>query len=200
METLIFFSLIFNYFYLKNYEFAKEPTDATIVFISTVFLVLVSSSLYFIKGINGLEFVFTYLTFNVIAMLSYIDAKEREVPDFLNILSVILAAVTLYLVSIEQIVPIFTYIGVFVFIWFLMSYIIKEEAFGLGDLPLFGIIGGFMGFFGLLYVIIITSVLAIPYSIYQKVKYKNREIPFFPFLFAGFFLTYLFMEYINEII
>lgn len=87
--------------------------------------------------------------------------------------------------------------GGFLLFGFLMNFILKKEALGLGDVKLMGGIGVFLGVKGVIFTAFVGSVLGIIISIpYLLVKGKvlSVQIPFGPFLSSAAIIYVLYGE------
>jgi len=78
--------------------------------------------------------------------------------------------------------------------------IYKRESLGGGDVKLAFFIGISLGLQLSGISLICACLLAFPYAIYITFKSKKREMPFGPFLIAGVFITFIYMDAINEIL
>ena len=85
---------------------------------------------------------------------------------------------------------------------FLVMYLIKiigdklfkRESLGGGDIKLAFVIGYALGFRLSLIAIILSSFLALPYSVASLNLQKNNEVPFGPFLVSSLFIVFLFQD------
>ena len=146
-------------------------------------------SLYFKFGITQ-EFFLISAIFSTILALSVIDYKLKAVPDSLNLLALTLAII--YPLELNSILFNFNnaliFAGAFAFLRFYVSYFLKKEAMGEGDIIIAGTIGAMVGIpLGTL-VIFLSAVLAIPIMLFLK----NEEAPFIPFLALALFLVVIF--------
>ncbi|PSM52645.1 peptidase A24 N-terminal domain-containing protein, putative prepilin signal peptidase [Campylobacter blaseri] len=136
------------------------------------------------------------ILFIVLLALSMIDFRYKGAPDLLLNTGVILSL--LYSFSLDGIKNALIFATIFWILRFILSKIKKQEAMGLADIYIFGIIGavldlklGFMAIF-------LGAILTLPaYAIIRK---KDYELPFIPFLSAGLFIIYIFNTYALEIL
>ena len=70
----------------------------------------------------------------------------------------------------------------------------KRESLGGGDIKLAFVIGYALGFRLSLIAIILSSFLALPYSVASLKLQKNNEVPFGPFLVSSLFIVFLFQD------
>lgn len=91
---------------------------------------------------------------------------------------------------------------------FLVMYLIKiigdkifnRESLGGGDIKLSFVIGLTLGFRLSLISLILSSFLALPYSVASLKLQKNNEVPFGPFLVSSLFIVFLFYDKFINII
>jgi len=173
------------YKYLSSYPIKRNITKELIAG-------LIIIDIYFLFNIELIIFP-TVLTFSLLYLLILFDIYDNhQVPDSINILS-FTASMFIPLINqdFDTIKYSFMVIGIFTFLWYVSSYILKREAFGLGDLLFFGIYVNFLNYEEFLYAIIIASMSAVPFSIYNLKKNNNSELPFFPFLLLGLTVLYI---------
>lgn len=132
------------------------------------------------------------ICFILLLDLSIIDFRYTAVPDALLIPSVILSIF-------YSLWPDFSLIGLrdaaifafaFWFLRFIVSFCMKREAMGSGDIFIAAVIGAILNYKLGAMAIYIAALLTIP--AYLIVRKKNYELPFVPFLAAGLLLTYIF--------
>jgi len=140
--------------------------------------------------------IFYLINFSVFALLlslSMIDIDYKAVPDSLNLL-----ALTLAFFSSPDIIENFKnallLIGGMSLIRWYISYIIKKEAMGEGDIILAGTMGALLGIKLSIMAIFVASVIAIFPSLYAKINKHDLEIPFIPFLAIGTFIVWYFND------
>lgn len=89
--------------------------------------------------------------------------------------------------------------GIFLFLVMYLIKIIgdkifKRESLGGGDIKLAFVIGYTLGFRLSLIALILSSFLALPYSVASLKLQKNNEVPFGPFLVSSLFIVFLFQD------
>lgn len=97
--------------------------------------------------------------------------------------------------------------GVFLLIYFLAKLILKREGLGFGDVKLVFVSGFFLGWKGMIFAILIASVIGSIVLLIIKYKTKaerEKEFPFAPFLSSAFIIStfvgnYLVNQYITLI-
>ncbi|MBR1417278.1 MAG: prepilin peptidase [Bacilli bacterium] len=95
--------------------------------------------------------------------------------------------------------------AVLLFFFFLLVKLIgdrifKRESLGWGDVKFSAFMGAVLGIRLGLTSLVIGSLLAMPYALYYISKKEEKEIPYGPFLIAGVFITFVFMDKINYLI
>lgn len=84
----------------------------------------------------------------------------------------------------------------FLFFWlirFVMGRVLKQEALGFGDVKLLAALGVWLGLINLPPLLLISCLLALPFSLLQRWKTPDMpHIPFGPALLAGAMLVLLF--------
>lgn len=83
---------------------------------------------------------------------------------------------------------------------FIGDKIFKRESLGGGDIKLSFVIGLVLGFRLSLISLILSSFLALPYSVASLKLQKNNEVPFGPFLVSSLFIVFLFQDKFINII
>lgn len=75
----------------------------------------------------------------------------------------------------------------------LMTYVLKQEALGLGDVKLLAALGAWVGLVNLPPLLLVACLLALPFSLLQRLKTPNApQIPFGPALLAAAFSVLLY--------
>ncbi len=159
------------------------------------FLTGVLAVIVYIKMHNLDIFYFVnFAIFATLLALSMIDFDYKAVPDSLNLL-----ALTLGFFHSIDIIHNFTnaliLMGGMSLIRYYVSYFIKREAMGEGDIIVAGTMGGLLGIKLSLIAIFIASALAIIPSIYNRIKNSDIELPFIPFLALGTFIVWYFDDF-----
>ncbi len=145
---------------------------------------------------TGLDiyFITNFGVFATLLALSMIDFDYKAVPDSLNLL-----ALTLAFFTNNNIIDNFTnaliLMGGMSLIRYYVSYFIKREAMGEGDIIVGGTMGALLGIKLALIALFIGSALAIFPSIFNRIKNNDVELPFIPFLSLGTFIVWIFSDY-----
>ena len=146
-----------------------------LILISLMVLIFITDFLYYI--ILDSPLVISSILI-IILKLIYNGYKDT----ILSILSGIVIFLVMYLIKI---------IG---------DKIFKRESLGGGDIKLSFVIGLILGFRLSLISLILSSFLALPYSVASLKLQKNNEVPFGPFLVSSLFIVFLFYDKFINII
>lgn len=146
-----------------------------LILISLMILIFITDFLYYI--ILDSPLVVSSILI-IILKLIYNGYKDT----ILSILSGIVIFLVMYLIKI---------IG---------DKIFKRESLGGGDIKLSFVIGLTLGFRLSLISLILSSFLALPYSVASLKLQKNNEVPFGPFLVSSLFIVFLFYDKFSNII
>ncbi|MEO1959355.1 MAG: prepilin peptidase [Nautiliaceae bacterium] len=172
--------------------FCKEPISIRypIVELLTGILAVI---VYEKFKVIDIYFIVTFGVFATLLALSVIDLDYKAVPDSLNLL-----ALTLAFFSSSDILENFKnallIMGGMSLIRYYVSYFIKQEAMGEGDIIVGGTMGALLGVKGAIVAIFIASLIALPASLYNRFSNKELELPFIPFLALGTLITWLFKD------
>lgn len=136
-------------------------------------------------------------TFSVLAFIVLYDVRHTVVPSGASTLLIILSGMYAGMVSggAEQIGQTLMVAGIIGLAFFLLHYFSRGRAMGLGDSPvalaLALITGGSLAFAGLLFSFWIGAVVGIGILVTSPKGHRmGREVPFVPFLAAGYVLVY----------
>ncbi len=139
-------------------------------------------------------FAINLAVFYTLFALSIIDLDYKAVPDSLNLLALTLAFFSSADI-LQNIKNALLMMGLLSLIRFYVSYIIKKEALGEGDIIVAGTMGALLGIKSSLMAIFIASLIAIFPSLYIRIKNKDLELPFVPFLALATFIVWYFKDY-----
>ena len=145
---------------------------------------IIAVLLYFKLGLVWyLPFVF--LTFALLLALVMIDFKYMAVPDNLNLLALALAIVNPHILDSLQYALMAA--GGLTLLRYYLSYFLKKEAMGEGDIIVAGTMGALLGFPHFFYALFLSAILAMIPSLLAK----DRAVPFVPFLAIATLIVYL---------
>ena len=158
-----------------------------------------------IEFISGLLFIAVYMKLDLgidlfiigtgfifLLALSIIDYKHLVAYDSLNLatLTLMLFAYGNFFENLENALLIG---GGFAFLRFYLSFLLKKEAMGEGDIIIGGTIGALVGVKLGLVSLFVASIYALPIALAVKyITKKEPEIPFIPFLSLGLFTVFIF--------
>jgi len=139
-------------------------------------------------------FLATFAVFATLLALSMIDFDYKAVPDSLNLLALTLSFFTSPDI-LENFKNALLVMGAMSMIRFYVSFLIKKEAMGEGDIIVGGTIGALLGIKLSIFAIFIASLIAIFPSIFIRIKKSELELPFIPFLALGTFIVWYFDDF-----
>ena len=165
----------------------------------------------FIKFNLSLTFLVFFIFTAVLIVITFIDLDHQIIPDILTLPGIplfFLAAVFIVKVPwLEALIGLLVGGGVLFIIAFVYELISKREGMGGGDIKLLAMIGGFLGWKSLVFILLFSSLtgaiigIAVMTIKKQDMKYA---IPFGPFLSAAAiayifwgteFMRFLILEY-----
>ncbi|MBC8527541.1 MAG: prepilin peptidase [Candidatus Cloacimonetes bacterium] len=170
-----------------------------------IFVEILTPILFIILFLRfGNSFSFTFgkyiLFFSVGLIIFFIDLFHKIIPNILSIplipIGILLSFSSLNDVSFQSSLAgaIFGFV-VFLLIGFFYKLITKRESLGGGDIKLIAAIGSFIGLYGIIFTIFISSFIAI--LVLFIVKHNRRkEFPFGPFLIIGSFVYVIIGKYL----
>ena len=189
---------ILGWFILKGKCFyCKEPISKRypiIEFLSGILAVII----YYKLQTIDIFYIIDFAIFATLLALSVIDLDYKAVPDSLNLLALTLAFFSSPHI-IENIKNALLMIGIVSLIRFYISYILKKEALGEGDIIVAGTMGALIGLKLSLIALFIASFIAIFPSLYIRFKHKDFELPFVPFLALATFIVWYFDSFFNMV-
>jgi len=177
---------------------------------------LISPRYPLVEGLTGLFYLFAFLFhringssfilfFRDIIFISFlipiffIDLNDRIIPNSLSysilILGLLFSLLTKSLLS--TLLGMGIGAGLFLGIYLLGSFFLKEESLGVGDIKLAAGIGAFLGWKDALLCFFLSSILGGVVAgllLLAHVKGRRERIPFAPFLVAGAFISIFFGE------
>jgi leader peptidase (prepilin peptidase) / N-methyltransferase len=175
------------------------------------FITAMFSLLLFLKFGLSLNFLVFFIFTAVLIVITFIDLDHQIIPDILTLPGIpIFCLAAVFLVNVpwkEALVGLLIGGGVLFAIAFIYELITKREGMGGGDIKLLAMIGGFLGWKSLIFVLLFSSfsgaVVGIAAMMINKQDMKYA-VPFGPFLSAAAvahifwgdaFMRILFMDY-----
>ena len=205
-HTLFWYDLIpiFSYiFLLGKCRYCHKKISITNL------LIEISMGLLFSIGYIYMGFTFKYFIYLILISLMVLifitDFSYYIILDSPLVISSILIIILklIYCGYKETIFSILSGIVIF-FVMYLIKIIgdkiFKRESLGGGDIKLSFVIGLTLGFRLSLISLILSSFLALPYSVASLKLQKNNEVPFGPFLVSSLFIVFLFYDKFINII
>jgi len=158
---------------------------------------LLSLFLFFKFGLTLNFFIFFIFT-AVLIVIAFIDLDHQIIPDILTLpgipLFFLLAVFVVKVPRLEALVGLLVGGGVLFAIAFVYELLTKREGMGGGDIKLLAMIGGFLGWKSLIFILLFSSfsgaIVGIVAMIIKKQDMKYA-VPFGPFLSAAA-VAYLF--------
>lgn len=152
----------------------------------------------FLKFGLTLNFLIYFIFTAVLIIITFIDLDYQIIPDVLTLPGVpvffLLAVFVIKLPWLEALIGLLLGGGVLFAIAFIYELLTKREGMGGGDIKLLGMIGGFLGWKSLIFVLLVSSFLGAIVGIAAMVIKKQDmkyAVPFGPFLSAAA-VAYLF--------
>ncbi|MEA2017324.1 MAG: prepilin peptidase [Campylobacterota bacterium] len=204
---------IISYIYLKG-KCSNCKSKISIIYpIVEILTAVVTITIFFKTGFN-LQFLFILSLFYSLIVLSFIDFEFKAVPDYLLIISLLIAIVYIINYKFENIVTLFIFAGGIVLLELFVTYYIQnikakivkddslktQKSVGEGDIPIIAIIGGILGVQLGIMAIFLSAIFAIIPSLINIFIKKEIETPFIPFLTMGLFVVYINDIYFLELL
>ncbi len=141
-----------------------------------------------------------YVTFSsILIVISFIDLDHKIIPDRLSLPGIVVGFIASFFV--KEVDPLQSILGIFIgggflfLVAFVYEKVAHKEGMGGGDIKLIAMIGAFLGWQGMPFVILSSSLIGALIGIIVIIVFKKDTkfaIPFGPFLSLGAIL-YLFM-------
>jgi len=135
-----------------------------------------------------------FMVFALLLALVMIDFKYMAVPDSLNLLALALAVIQPNIIDAIQYALMSA--GGLTLLRYYLSYFLKREAMGEGDIIVAGTMGALLGFPLFFYALFLSAILAIIPSLVAK----DKVVPFVPFLAIATFIVYLLDSQVSSLV
>jgi len=135
-----------------------------------------------------------FMVFALLLALVMIDFKYMAVPDSLNLLALTLALIQPNIIDAIQYALMAS--GGLTLLRYYLSYFLKREAMGEGDIIVAGTMGALLGFPLFFYALFLSAILAIIPSLIAK----DKMVPFVPFLAIATFIVYLLDNQVSSLV
>jgi len=166
---------------------------------------LIFAAVFFKLGLSYMS-IMVMLSFSFLLALSVIDFHIKMVPDSLNLLAMttaMFAAMSLqgFILNFQNTL---LFVGGFALLRYYLSYFMKREALGEGDLMVAGTMGAMVGVQLGLMAIFVSAILALPVMLLMRNETdESKMVPFVPFLAMALFIVYIFdfafLDYWNSL-
>lgn len=172
------------------------PIRYPIVELITGFL---STALFIRYGLSPQYFLLLSFAASLV-IISFIDLQHKIIPDLISLPGILagLAAIALFKLNgiswKDSLIGIAVGGGSLFLIGFIFKWLRKKEGMGMGDVKLLAMIGAWMGYLALPYIVLISSLTGALIgggSLLFAGRKLSERIPFGPFLVLGT-LVYLF--------
>lgn len=127
------------------------------------------------------------ICFIYLLVLSFIDIKSRKIPVWTLIIGMMLSIIFQYMAGNTD--HILIILGAMTGVVFIITSKMTKEKFGYGDSILILILGIFLGFWNIMYLLFIAFFVSAVYSVILLSvfrKGKKESFPFIPFLTIGY--------------
>lgn len=156
------------------------------------------SLLLFMKFGPTLNFLVFFIFTAVLLVISFIDLEHQIIPDILSLPGIpVFSLAAIFIVKVpwhEVLIGLLAGGGILFAIAFVYEWITKREGMGGGDIKLLALIGGFLGWKALIFVLLFSSfagaLVGVALMIIKRQDMKYA-VPFGPFLSAAA-IAYLF--------
>jgi prepilin signal peptidase PulO-like enzyme (type II secretory pathway) len=174
---------VLNKRYLPTIKIKENLIAVTLISAFSILLI-------FNKIEYSVETFILYAIYNLMILLSFIDYKKMSIPDEMNIILFTIATLyTIIFLGMESFAFGMQLLGVFTALWFISEAIMKKEMFGLGDLLYISILGYLINdILPIVYIFLISSLVAIPITLLSMKILNKKEIPYLPFITIAFIL------------
>ena len=187
---------VLSYLFLKGKCSNCSASISKIYPLVEIITAIVTLVIY-LNFIPNWEMLAIVALFYTLIVLSFIDLKYREVPDYLLIIAVALTIV------VGDLINLLIFTGGLLLLELAITFYIQnikakitknkeletQRALGEGDMPIAGVIGGLLGIQLGISAIFLAALLALLPAIYNLFSKKEIETAFIPFLSLGLFIS-----------
>ena len=169
---------------------------------------ILTGSLYLISYLKldlSLDFLIAIIIASVLVITCITDFNYLIILDEPLVIGSIFVLIITFFKSgfIDTLIALLSGLLLFFFMLFIKilgDKAFKRESLGGGDIKLSFFIGVSLGYKLAFVNLVLASLLTLPIAFYYLVKYKDREVPFGPFLIVSNFIIFLFASPILEFI
>ena len=170
---------IFSFLILKAYSnCCNKPISIRYLFIEIVSMLLWTWTYYYIDNISN-QILFLIIS-SCLLVIIFTDFNHFIVPLELNIV-MFLSILVIYIYNsqdiIENIYSMLFLCLYFLLLMFLISFLLKKEAMGYGDIILIGVISLWLGWVDAFIVVFFSSVFSLIHWFILNLKTKEKDIP-----------------------
>lgn len=158
-------------------------------------------ALYLFYGLQPITIVYMFLC-SVLIIISFIDLKERIIPDVLSVPLIIVGFILSFflrnLSTIDSLLGILAGGGSLLIIAVFGTYLFKKEAMGGGDVKLAAMLGAFLGWQLILLSLFLGFFLGAFIGVIVMVTTKGKSdiVPFGPFIALGALISIFWGQFI----
>jgi prepilin signal peptidase PulO-like enzyme (type II secretory pathway) len=186
---------LFSFIYLKGKcAFCKEKISRLYIITELLTGILFTAS-YIYFGISK-ELFISLTLISVLAVTMITDLKYLYISDRVIVLSIIIELIT-YMIYLNKkditylIISAITMFGIMYAIKLLGDFVFKRESLGGGDIKLMLLVGLTLGIIDAVTSLLISSTLALIFSIIIMKKNEEKIVPFGPFLIIGTMIMFI---------
>lgn len=179
---------LISFLLLKRRCFACGEKISFVYFFVEFIVGILFVGLFYIHSFN-LDFLLLAFIFSFLVSLSIMDLRYTHISESLAIFTFLLAFI--FQINRGSYFDIFILVGFFYMIRMIVSYVLKQEAMGEGDIIIAGIIGSVLGVENSIEAVLLACIIAIPFAVYFKTQGK-LETPFVPFLSIALIVVYFY--------
>lgn len=189
---------IFSYVFLKGKcRYCGEKISPLNLIVEVFMGILFALGYHFIP--IGYNFYAYFVLISLVMLIFISDFSYYIILDSPLVISSILLFILkfIYFGYKDALLSLFSGILLFLVMYLIKligDKIFKRESLGGGDIKLAFVIGYTLGFRLSLIALILSSFLALPYSVASLKLQKNNEVPFGPFLVSSLFIVFLFQD------
>lgn len=181
---------LISYLFLRGKSACCTENISAIYPIGELIGALLFVSIFLKEGVSA-DFLRIAAVFLLLYVLSMVDLAEMMIPDSISLSA---ALISILSIDINVLQSFFIVAGFGAMLKIFVSFMVKKEAMGEGDIIIFAILGALLGIKGAFFAIFLASLIALPVFF---VIGREHRVAFVPFLSLGGFATYLFSEPIH---
>ena len=159
-----------------------------------------SMSLFIKYGLTPHYFLFYFFSASLV-IITFVDLRHKIIPDVISLPGIVIGLAAASLFSLnglswkDSLIGMIIGGGLLYLIGVSYEWLRKKEGMGMGDVKLLAMIGAWMGYMALPYIILISSLTGIIIgggSLLLTRRDLGQRIPFGPFLVLGTLMTLFF--------